>query len=423
MAAPVSDSPRGRGERPLRIAFLDSWFTDPVRGSGSAMAIRGLREGLERAGHHVRVLRPDDRGGPGVLPAGSIPRRLGYNVALRSRLDPSAWDLLVGFDVDGFLLPDFPRLPRIVCLKGVAADELRFESGSVRLRLRALAMLESRNARTASGVVVPSRYSRRRVTDLYRVPAGRVAVVPEGIDAGRWTAGRSAPRPPAAVRPPGATPPPAGAGRPESRPPTVLSVARQYRRKNTRDLLIAFRRLLHRVPDARLRVVGGGPELPALRELHARLGLGDSARLLGDVADRAEVAREYAGADVFCLPSLQEGFGIAYLEAMASGLPLVAYRAGAAPEVVPHGRAGLLCPPGDREALAAALHELVTDPERRGAMAEEGRSRAQRYDWPRVAGVFLEAVESLTGRTVRSARRRAGDGAPRHDPSASAYGL
>jgi glycosyltransferase involved in cell wall biosynthesis len=100
----------------------------------------------------------------------------------------------------------------------------------------------------------------------------------------------------------------------------------------------------------------------------------------------------YRRAGIFCLPSVQEGFGIVFLEAMAAGLPIVATSAAAVPEVVPHGLAGTLTPPGDITALADALAELLASPALRARLGSYGREHVSRYDWDSVADQFLEAV-------------------------------
>lgn len=359
---------------PLGIAFLDSWHADPGRGSGSAVAIGGLADALRAQGHEVVVHAPSRRSGR-ALP------RLAFNVALRRRLRPASHDLVVGFDLDGCLLPSWEGPPvRVASLKGVMADEMRFERGTTRLRFALLSRLERRNARRADCVVVTSRYSAGRAIEAYGLDPGRVEVVPEGIDLARWREGSG---------PTGATRArPGGAGR----PPTILSVARQYPRKDTRSLIAAMPAVRASVPDARLRVVGGGPELPALRRLADRLRLGRAVELAGEVGDRRAVRDAYGAADVFALPSLQEGFGIVFLEAMAAGLPVVAARAGAAPEVVPEERAGLLVPPRDPEALGAALVRLLTDAGLRTRLGAGGREHVRQFDWPLVARRFLEAA-------------------------------
>jgi len=112
---------------------------------------------------------------------------------------------------------------------------------------------------------------------------------------------------------------------------------------------------------------------------------------LGDLS-YSQLAAEYNACDMFCLPSVQEGFGIAFLEAMACGLPVVATLAAAIPEVVPDRRAGLLVPPGDIAELAHALIELLARPSQRAGYGAFGRAYVERFDWDRVAQIFLDQV-------------------------------
>lgn len=305
---------------------------------------------------------------------GGSARRVGFNLALPFRLDPRGYDLLVGFDLDGGLLPSGDT-PRVCSLKGVMADEMRFERGTTRLRFALLSRLERRAARSAHRVIVTSEYSRRVVQKLYGVAAGRIAVVPEGIDLETWS---RLPEPD-----------------PRSARPVILNVARQYPRKNTATLLRALPRVVEAVPDVRLRVVGGGPELPALRRLAGRRDLADAVRFVGPIEDSEALRREYASASVFCLPTLQEGFGIVFLEAMAAGLPIVAGRAAAVPEVVPDGEVGVLVPPRDGRALAEALVRLLRDSDARRRLGRRGRRRVREFAWPRIADRFLEATGDL----------------------------
>jgi glycosyltransferase involved in cell wall biosynthesis len=198
-------------------------------------------------------------------------------------------------------------------------------------------------------------------------------VVPEPIEMARWDELRR------------------GAPLPSSRP-TILSVARQYPRKDTATLLHALRIVLREIPETHLRIVGGGPELPRLRALAHELRIESSVTFHGAVPEDDAVRRRYFEAQVFCLPSRQEGFGIVFLEAMAAGLPIVAARAGAVPEVVPEGEAGILVPPRAPERLAEALILLLRNPARRAQMGAAGVARARTYDLPRVARAFLEAA-------------------------------
>lgn len=363
----------------LQILFLNSWKAESWEGSGTAVGIAGLRKGLEALGHRVEVVRPSGTGSPGLL------RRLRFNLELPRLLRsyPPA-DLVVGFDLDGVRWGRRrrpPGSPYVVCLKGVAADESRFAgSRTESLYLRSLAALEARNARNADGVIVPSRYSARAVEEAYGIPGDRIRVVPEAVDTAPFEALR---RDPPAL--------------PEA--PTILSVAHQYPRKDTATLLRALPVVHEQFPSARLRIVGGGPELPRLRDLARRLLIHDAVEFTGPVADDREVRTAYFRAHLFCLPSLQEGFGIVFVEAMAAGLPVVAARAGAAPEVVEHGVTGVLVPPRSPEMLASALIRLLRREDDRRAMSERGPERAAAYRPEQVAREFLGAVGALTGRT------------------------
>src|SRR5262249_20116824 len=161
----------------------------------------------------------------------------------------------------------------------------------------------------------------------------------------------------------------------------ILCVAHLYPRKDVATLLDAIVRL---PPEVVLRVVGAGPELPDLRRRAERLALGHRVEFLEHVPF-GQLAAEYRRADVLCLPPRQQGFGIVFLEAMAAGLPIVAARAAAVPEVVADGECGVLVEPRDAAALAAALERLLDDADERQRLGREGRRRVERYDAPLVA--------------------------------------
>lgn len=350
----------------LRVALLNSWRQSSTHGSGTAVAIRGLAEGFTRLGCRVQPLTP--RTHAPFLPL----TRLLYNLELPARLRGRQFDLIVGFDWDGCFFRPPDGLPYLVALKGVLGDERRFEKGAGRLLLWGQSVLEKANARRAKAVVTTSRYSAGAACRAYGLNRNRVATVPEGIRLTDWAQARNASPTPEKF--------------------TILSVAMQYRRKDTRTLLYAMPKVLERAPDTRLRIVGGGPLLPQLKRLCRQLGLSEQVTFLGPLPDDHEVRKEYARADLFCLPSRQEGFGIACLEAMASGLPVVAADAGAVPELVPDGRAGMLVPPGDADALATAIVTLLTDTGRRERMGRAGRARAAGFDWTETARKFLHAA-------------------------------
>ncbi len=292
---------------------------------------------------------------------------------------------MLGVDLDGFLWARRRALPFVASLKGIIADELKNERGWVRTLLSVQARWERRNVERADLVMVTSRYSAEVARSEYGVPLERIAVVPEPIDLEIWDDQFwRAPRRP-------------GHG------PVVLSVARMYPRKRLSDLLRAAAILRARVPGVQVRVVGCGPEWDAVSRLHAELGLGDTVVLLGDLS-RERLAEEYVNASAFCLPSVQEGFGIVFLEAMAAELPVVACRIAAVPEVVLDGATGLLVAPRDPGALAEALERLIREPALATRLGREGRRRALGFSPRHVAERFLSAVHSTQDRLGQQAR-------------------
>jgi len=171
----------------------------------------------------------------------------------------------------------------------------------------------------------------------------------------------------------------------------VLSVARMYPRKRLADLLEAVRILRARIPRVQVRIVGEGPESVRLRALHRRLGLGDTVVFLGEV-QRTALAVEYVSAHCFCLPTVQEGFGIVFAEAMAAGLPVVACRAASVPEIVEDRRTGLLVNPGSPDALATAMETLLMNEPLRKELGAAGTRRVEAFDVERVAQRFVEIL-------------------------------
>ncbi len=356
----------------LKIAFLDSWLQSAVEGSGTAVGIAGLEQALRRKGHHVDRITPQAGGWRASIPV--TLRRILFNLMLPAQLQGKRYDVIVGFDWDGVGVPRMPSF--YVCsIKGIIAEELQHERGGIRLLFNLLARLEGANAGRADRVITTSEYCRDRIAHHYHVPQARIGVVPEGIDVAMWT------------RELAAAPP-----RSDNRL-TILCVARQYPRKHIADLLHALARLRRYMPSAQLRLVGDGPEHGTLLELARSLGIAEHVLFLGGLPD-AQVRHEYAHCDVFCLPSVQEGFGIVLLEAMVAGKPIVSTMAAAIPEVVQHGTTGILVPPGDPHSLAGALLLLLADRDRREQYGRAARASVMLYDWPRVAELFLKEVRS-----------------------------
>lgn len=231
----------------------------------------------------------------------------------------------------------------------------------------------------AALVLARSEFTRRELAAFAGLPPERVRVVPCGVDA-RFAALERAPEP---------------------GPPRVLFFGRLSAEKGTFDALEALARAAAAgAPACRLRVAGWGDPAPVRARARA-LGIEGQVELLGPLA-RDALAAELARADLALLPSRSESFGLANAEALAAGVPVVAYAAGAVPEVV--GGAGWLVPSGDREALAAALGRALAYPGERARRGALGRRHVrERYTWERAA---LDTLACLA--EARAARARPG---------------
>ncbi len=172
---------------------------------------------------------------------------------------------------------------------------------------------------------------------------------------------------------------------------TVLSVCRFYRRKRLDVLLRAAALLRKTIPNLAIRIVGNGPEYQTLQRICVELNLQPVVQWLGDVP-AAKLAEEYNRANVFCQPSVQEGFGIVFLEAMAAARPIVAARAAAVPEVV---RDGILMEPKNPEALANAIVRLYRDPQLCHYLGTAGLRNVEQFEMHRVAARFLSEVSKV----------------------------
>ncbi|QEM48176.1 glycosyltransferase family 4 protein [Mycolicibacterium grossiae] len=170
----------------------------------------------------------------------------------------------------------------------------------------------------------------------------------------------------------------------------LLFVGRLHPQKGVDTLIRAMADL----PTAQLAIAGDGPDRAQLERLAERLGVADRIRFLGFVAHDDVPALMRRG-DVFVMPSRYEELGTAIIEAMACGLPVVASRVGGIPNLVADGDTGLLTPPGDAPALAAALRRVLTEPGLAGKLGAEARARTAAYQWPALADRVLEAYREV----------------------------
>lgn len=233
--------------------------------------------------------------------------------------------------------------------------------------------------RSAAASIAVSRHS-ARLAESVGAPRDRLQVIPPGIEL------------------------PAASGESHAARPTVVTVAQLADRYKGFDVLVRALPLIRsRVAELRWVLVGDGPLRVEIEHLVAAHRLDGAVRLVGAVSD-AERDAWLDRAHVFAMPSRLppgeaggEGFGIAFLEASARGIPVVGGNVGGALDAVLDGTTGLLVDPTDHLAVAGAIGDLLEDPRRAAELGRAGREHAQRFEWPRIAervGELLRRVAS-----------------------------
>ncbi len=214
-------------------------------------------------------------------------------------------------------------------------------------------------------VTYVSRYTRRRFASAFGRKAA-LEYVPPGVDTDRFAPDEVAR---AELR----------ARYRLSNRPVVVCLSRLVPRKGQDMLIRAMPAIRQRVHGAALVIVGGGPYRSSLRRLANSFGVGDHV-VFTDAVPGAELPAHHAMADVFAMPCRTrgagldvEGFGIVFLEASASGVPVVAGRSGGAPETVQDGETGVVVDGWDVGAIAASVSDLLADPDRAARMGAAGR--------------------------------------------------
>ncbi len=249
------------------------------------------------------------------------------------------------------------QVPVVVNYRGGGApDFLARSAGRVRPQMQ-----------RAAALVVPSGF----LQDVFARFGITASIVPNVVDLRRFSPGG------------GPTPAPADGGGPH------LVVTRNLEPVyDNATALRAFAIVHQRHAAARLTVAGSGPERPALEALAAELGIAAQVVFAGRL-DRGDMANLYRSATLMLNPSRTDNTPNSVLEAWACAVPVVSTRVGGVPYLVDDGRTGILVPPQDPAAMAAAALSVIEQPALRAGLAEAGRREAQRYTWEQVRPQLL----------------------------------
>ena len=371
----------------MRVCLVSPY--DYLHPGGVTEHVKHLAESLRGRGHDVMVMAPssrigDDHGIPGYVRIGrSVPVKSNGSVArialsfhlvrrVRAVLDDN------DFDVVHYHEPLVPSLPITV---------LRFHRGA---NVGTFHTQAKRNLGYYYGRPFLGRYFKRlHACIAVSIPArdfvaryfpGDYRIVPNGIDTDRFNP---------------AVPPLAHLRTPGKR--TILFLGRMERRKGFDVLLEAYAQLRRRRADLRLVAVGDGPEREGYERQVDSYGIPD-VTFTGRVSEEVKPAH-YTSADVFCSPALGgESFGIVLLEAMASGVPVLASAIAGFTTVVDPGKDGLLVPPAQPRVWAQALETVLNDDDLARAMSRNAVRSAQRYAWSTVTDEVLDVYDEARAR-------------------------
>lgn len=377
-------------EQALHVAVVTETFPPEV--NGVAMTIGRMVSGLTARGHRVSLTRPRQADDAATI-ATPAPTRLvrglpipGYP-ELRFGL-PAPFEFrrqwredrpdVVQVVTEGPLGSSAINAARALGIPVVTEFHTNFHAYSRHYGFGWLERLVSLHLRRLHNrgdlTLVPSH---QLGIDLMRRGYGNIRVVARGVDTALFNPGRRSD----ALR--------ASWGA-KAGDLVAAYVGRLAPEKNLELLMSSFDALRRYMPSARLLLVGDGPARSNLQRRHpehiyAGMRLGE------------DLAAHYASADMFLFPSLTETYGNVTLEAMASGLPVVAFRMAAAAELIHHGRNGMLAEPGISSAFVRSALDLVTHPGLRARIAAAASESVSAFDWERIhdrlEGVLREAIK------------------------------
>ncbi len=284
------------------------------------------------------------------------------------------------FHAPHYTLPLSLRCPSVVTIHDLIHVRFaRFHPPGAGLYARAIAGAAARKARL---ILVDSTHVRAEVVEILGAPESRVRVIPLGVS--RTIARRPAGDVDAFVR---------ARGLPRD---YVLYVGSRKRHKNLQLLIEALGRMRseNRPPLVLSGPPWGGGE--PLSRAAAEAGVMDRISFAGEMERDEDLALLYTGAALYAQPSLEEGFGLPPLEAMACGTPVLSSSSGALSETL--GDAAALMAPNDADAWADAIGSLLSDGARRAEMIRRGLARARQFTWERTAAMTIEAYREAAGR-------------------------
>jgi len=387
--------------RALSICVLTQQYRSIFSGVGSYA--RNLVAGLIAQGHHVTIIAPADQlpldepvqsvSVPAPRFAGSQARWLPLALSFRRALQDA--QSRERFDIIHFTDAREAWLCRWCCpAVGDVQDTYAAEAGGPRYYrryysdwpsrwayYRIVKLCEAQAYPRLDAIIANSRYTAGKIIATYSLIPERVTVCYKTVDPDHWGQVRAL------------------SEANDSWGRRLIFVGGNFQRKGLPAVIHAVARLAGELPDLQVSVVGADKAASKMQALAGELGVANRFIFHG-WKSQEELAELYAQADAFVMPSLTEGFGYVFFEAMAAGLPVVGSVAGGIAEVVESGRNGLLTPPDDVPSLADAIRKLLTDRVLYSRLQAAGFETAALFGPERMLNCTMGVYESLSRTTV-----------------------
>ena len=378
----------------LRIALVTETYPPEV--NGVAMTIARLANGLHHLGHEVQLIRPrqksvNDVSADGVTDLVTVPgftlpfyRSLQLGLPASGRLHRLWCDTppdVVHIVTEGPLGASALRVARRLELLTVSGFHTNFHTYSSYYRLGFLQRLIIAYLRhfhnRCQATLVPTLDTAHTLQNL---AFDNIHVLARGVDTQLFSPARRS----KALR---------RDWQADDNTPIVLYVGRIAAEKNLSLAITAFQAIANIRPDARFVLVGDGPMAAKLRNDHPEFIFCGTRRGI-------DLAAHYASADIFLFPSLTETFGNVTLEAMASGLAVIAFDYAAAREHIEHGLSGLLAPLDDAAAFVTAAQNAVQNVDKTRLMGNRAMQVVQTFDWNRIVDELVRHYLNLNNKTI-----------------------
>ncbi len=296
----------------------------------------------------------------------------GVKLNKKSGIDVIHGHLAISGGVAGYLLKKILRKPLIITVQG--GDLLDYSEGSrfldpiTHLFLRII-------MRNADLITAVSRYTKNRARDL---GGKNVIIVPNGVEFNEFHAPASKEK----------------IIEDKKFSPAIITTSRLTKKNGIDTIIRAIYDLKEKYPKIGALIIGAGEEESNLKKLTAELGLNDKIIFHGYVK-HSELLNHYRNADIFVRPSLNEGFGISFIEAMASGLPAIGTNVGGIIDIITHGKNGFLCKPNDPKCVARYIEKIYSSEKIRSEIIKNGTETAKKYSWELITEKIAKAYKKV----------------------------